>query len=597
MLHCQRGHEHSETGMNGGNLTKQALDLLGTGHELVRMAGALFDATSDGIMITDAEGMIVTVNAAFSHITGYSLEEVIGHKASLLRSGKHSRKFYEDFWATLTRDGHWEGEVWNKRKSGELYPQSMTITAIREGNEPIHYLAMMEDISQRKLTEEQLTNQANYDALTGLPSRTLFVDRLGQAIVTARRGDARIAVLFVNLDGFKLVNDTLGHARGDILLKEAASRLLECVRDNDTVARVGGDEFTLLLINPSGAMSTTIVAQRIVDNLATAFDLTGKEAFISGSIGIAFFPDDGAEPESLIKNADAAMGQAKRESKASYKFFTQNMNVEAEERLNLKNGLAKAMERKEFRLYYQAKMDIASGHITCAEALIRWDSRDLGWVSPVRFIPILEDAGLIREVGDWVIDTACKQHAVLRDAGFPGIRLAVNLSARQLHDPSITESVRTKLENAGIGPEGLELEITESMLMTDPDRTASILRSFKDMGLHLAMDDFGTGYSSLSYLKRFPIDTIKIDRAFIKDITENKDDAEICRAIINMGRALDRVIVAEGVETDAHLDILTEARCHYAQGFLISKPVPADDFLDFLRRCKGGKKAWKEGTP
>ena len=309
------------------------------------------------------------------------------------------------------------------------------------------------------------------------------------------------------------------------------------------------------------------------------------------------FPDDGAEPESLIKNADAAMGQAKRESKASYKFFTQNMNVEAEERLNLKNGLAKAMERKEFRLYYQAKMDIASGHITCAEALIRWDSRDLGWVSPVRFIPILEDAGLIREVGDWVIDTACKQHAVLRDAGFPGIRLAVNLSARQLHDPSITESVRTKLENAGIGPEGLELEITESMLMTDPDRTASILRSFKDMGLHLAMDDFGTGYSSLSYLKRFPIDTIKIDRAFIKDITENKDDAEICRAIINMGRALDRVIVAEGVETDAHLDILTEARCHYAQGFLISKPVPADDFLDFLRRCKGGKKAWKEGTP
>jgi len=583
--------------MNGGNLTKQALDLLGTGHELVRMAGALFDATSDGIMITDAEGMIVTVNAAFSHITGYSLEEVIGHKASLLRSGKHSRKFYEDFWATLTRDGHWEGEVWNKRKSGELYPQSMTITAIREGNEPIHYLAMMEDISQRKLTEEQLTNQANYDALTGLPSRTLFVDRLGQAIVTARRGDARIAVLFVNLDGFKLVNDTLGHARGDILLKEAASRLLECVRDNDTVARVGGDEFTLLLINPSGAMSTTIVAQRIVDNLAKAFDLTGKEAFISGSIGIALFPDDGAEPESLIKNADAAMGQAKRESKASYKFFTQNMNVEAEERLNLKNGLAKAMERKEFRLYYQAKMDIASGHITCAEALIRWDSRDLGWVSPVRFIPILEDAGLIREVGDWVIDTACKQHAVLRDAGFPGIRLAVNLSARQLHDPSITESVRTKLENAGIGPEGLELEITESMLMTDPDRTASILRSFKDMGLHLAMDDFGTGYSSLSYLKRFPIDTIKIDRAFIKDITENKDDAEICRAIINMGRALDRVIVAEGVETDAHLDILTEARCHYAQGFLISKPVPADDFLDFLRRCKGGKKAWKEGTP
>ncbi|MCK5167627.1 MAG: EAL domain-containing protein, partial [Rhodospirillaceae bacterium] len=440
---------------------------------------------------------------------------------------------------------------------GEEYAERLSITAII-GNlgEVRQFAAVVADITKRKQDEERILYQANYDKLTGLPNRSLFIDRLNQSIPTMARSNKKLALLFIDLDGFKLVNDTLGHDYGDELLKEAAERLGHCVRTGDTVARLGGDEFTITMPNLDDLRNAPIVAQRSLDALAKPFIISGHESFVSASIGITIFPDDATTSQELLKNADAAMYKAKDEGKANYQYFTADMNAQVKERMVIKNGLIKALENGELSLFYQPKMDLKSNSITAVEALMRWNNPELGNVTPDVFIPILEESGLLVEVGEWAMRTACKQHNEWLEQGIPPIKMAVNLSARQLREKSFVDIVKNALTDMNISPEFFEVEITESMLMSDAPNIVAALNAVHELGIHVSMDDFGTGYSSLSYLKKFPIDTIKIDRSFVSDIATNHDDAEIIRTIINMGKTLNRKLIAEGVETIEQLDML-----------------------------------------
>jgi len=484
----------------------------------------------------------------------------------------------------LRTAGRWEGEIWNTRKSGERYAEHLSISAITDGDGEIRqHAVVITDVTKRREDEERIRYQANYDALTGLPNRALFLDRLNQSIGAMKRGGKRLALMFIDLDGFKLVNDTLGHEVGDLLLKEASERLIECVRPGDTVARFGGDEFTVIVPDIDGPSTIPLIAQRLIDALNEPFHLKGHDSFVSGSVGITLYPDDGARATDLLRNADAAMYRAKEQGKATFHFYTTDINREVKERLALKNGLNKALERNEFSLHYQPKLEIASGRITGVEALMRWHNEALGMVSPVRFIPVMEESGMVVEVGEWALQTACQQHLAWAEGGFPGVRVAVNLSARQLREPRFVDMVKRVLRDTGVDPSGLEVEITESMLMSDAESAVVALTELHDLGIHVAMDDFGTGYSSLSYLKRFPIDTIKIDRSFVADITTNADDAEIIRTIITMGHTLNRRVVAEGVETNEQCDLLSEYSCDEIQGYVFSPPLPADRATRFLK--------------
>ncbi len=440
------------------------------------------------------------------------------------------------------------------------------------------------DITMRKEREERIQFQANYDALTGLPNRSLFLDRLNQGSIRSKREDKKLALMFIDLDGFKYVNDTLGHHIGDLLLQKAASRLTECVRATDTVARLGGDEFTIIMPSLDDPARVSLVAQRILDKLAKPFHLKGEEAIVSGSIGITMYPDDATESNDLLKNADAAMYRAKDQGKATFQYYTSDLNEEVKERVAIKTGLSKAMERNEFSLHYQPKLDLHSNRFTGVEALMRWNSADLGLVSPVRFIPSLEETGLVVEVGEWVIRSACEQHRRWMEEGLPPIRVAVNLSARQLRESTFVSIVNNVLNENGVDPKFLEIEITESMLMLDSGTAVVALSRLHDMGIAIAMDDFGTGYSSLNYLKQFPIDTIKIDRSFVAEIATDPDDAEIIKTIISMSKTLNRKVIAEGVETDEQLSILKEYHCDEIQGYLISRPMLADDLTGLLKK-------------
>lgn len=547
------------------------------------VAAQLIANLAEAVAVMGADKRVLWVNEAYRGITGYDEGDVVGKLPRFDAVLREDADNYQRIWAAVADKGNWQGEYWNTRKGGERYAERLSITAIAgDGVEALCYGAIISDVTQRKLDEERILYQANYDQLTGLPNRALFLDRLSQSIATTRRAQKKLGLMFIDLDGFKLVNDTLGHDMGDLLLKEAAARLQECVRSGDTVARLGGDEFTVIMPNLDESQMSEVVAGRILESLATPFDLDGKEAFVSGSMGITIFPDDAERVHELVKNADSAMYLAKEKGKAGYQFYTEALNAEVTERLALKNGLAMALDRSEFKLFYQPKMDIATGEITSAEALMRWSHGDLGNVSPARFIPILEETGQVVEVGEWALREALRQHSEWVKQGLPSIRVAVNLSARQLREISFVSLFENVLSDAGVGPECLEVEITESMLMSDTATAIKAVHALHDMGIHVAMDDFGTGYSSLSYLKKFPIDTIKIDQSFVADIATDKDDAEIIRAIITMGKTLDRQIVAEGVETEEQLSILADYDCNIMQGYLLSKPLPGAEFLEFM---------------
>ncbi len=554
------------------------------GAEMLQVSAKVMDTMREAVVIMDAMFRVTAVNPAFTDITGYTLVDVMGRRPPFHAAVKKEGGRYAAMLKALKTHRTWQGEVWSKRKNGDAYAESLTVSAVTGDNGEVdRYVAVTGDITRRKEDEERIHYQANYDALTGLPNRFLFLDRLGQALANSDRTGGKLGLLFVNLDGFKLVNDTLGHAFGDLLLKEASARLDACARTSDTVARLGGDEFTIIMPNLKDGRHAARLAQRALDSLARPFDLDGHEAYVSASIGITVYPDDATDAGDLLKNADTAMDRAKNEGRASYQFFTSALNEEFKERLVIRNGLSRALERDEFTLHYQPKVEIQSGRITGVEALMRWDSADMGQVPPAKFIPVLEETGQVVEVGEWAIRTACLQHKAWCEAGMPPLCVAVNLSARQLRETSFVSVVGKVLRETGVGAERLELEITESMLMSDSAKTVLALGQLHEMGIRLAMDDFGTGYSSLSYLKRFPIDTIKIDRSFVADLATDPDDVEIIKAIITIGHSLNRKVVAEGVETAEQLAILREYRCDEMQGYLFSRPLPAEEMTVFLK--------------
>lgn len=556
----------------------------------LRLAGEVIDNLTEAVVIIDARFRVTSINPAYTKMVGYESKEVCGKMPAFLKMLKKDKGLYAEMRSGLETDGRWNGEFWSKKKDGEKYAVRLSLTAIvNEETDTVQYAAVLNDITKRKQDEERIFYQANYDALTGLPNRSLFMDRLGQGLATMKRLDRKLGLMFIDLDGFKLVNDTLGHDIGDLLLQQASERLNKCVRKGDTVARLGGDEFTIIMPNLTNPRDSHLLAQRALDELARPFQLNEHESFISGSIGVTLFPADATEAGDLIRNADSAMYRAKDQGKANYQFYTSDMNSEVQQRLVLKNGLSKALEQGELMLHYQPKLEIESGLITGVEALMRWNNKELGSISPVQFIPVLEETGMVVEVGEWALRTACEQHLEWIEKGLPPIRIAVNLSARQLREVSFVSVLEQVMKDTGVSSDSLEIEITETMLMSDSVNSVIALDKLHDMGLHVAMDDFGTGYSSLSYLKKFPIDTIKIDRSFVADITTNEDDAEIIKTIITMGHTLNRNVIAEGVETEEQLDLLRSYGCDEVQGYFFCRPQTAEQLTDFLLGHKYAK--------
>ncbi|MCE5182200.1 MAG: EAL domain-containing protein [Betaproteobacteria bacterium] len=552
--------------------------------EKLRLQAAIFECSDEGIIIIDPAGSIASVNKAFTKITGYASEEIIGKSPEILRSSHHSEDFYLDVSASLHDAGHWIGEAWGKRKSGESFPVWMSISRVHGKDDSIaYYFAIFTDIAERKNAEKQIYRLAYYDTLTGLPNRTMLYTHLKQALIKANRNQLHGAILFISLDRFKQVNDSLGHDAGDLLLKEVASSLTDCVREEDVVARIGGDEFVVALLDISAREHAATVAKKILSRLSQPITVNGHELLISSSIGISVYPDNGDDAETLLKCADVAMRRAKRDSSHNgIMFFSQDMNQRSLEKLKLENNLRRAMERNELRLNYQPQIDLASGKIVGAEVLLRWD-HDGAIISPTQFISIAEETGLIIPIGEWILETVCARNKQWQEAGLPIVKLAVNISAKQFRQ-SLPHLVEQILDRHQLDPSYLELEITESVIMQNAEGVISMMAEFQRLGITLSLDDFGTGYSSLSYLKRFPIDTLKIDQSFIRGLPNDTDDTAITRAIISLAKNLGLRVIAEGVETAEQLDFLRLAECDEIQGFYYSHPLSEDDFVSFLRQ-------------
>ena len=542
----------------------------------------VFESSIEGIVITDASGVIQRINRAFTDITGYEEQEVRGQNPRILKSERHDNDFFVEMWRALVENGQWQGEIWNRRKDGEIYPQWLTITSIRDAQGNIeNYVGVFHDMTEVKMHEEQLRYQAHHDALTGLPNRVLFHDRLGMALAHARRDGNKAAVLFLDLDNFKRINDSLGHTVGDLLLKEVAIRLGHCLREIDSVARYGGDEFIVLFEGVSQEEDVLLAAQRIVEGLAPAVSIQGEDFHLTVSLGIAFYPEDGEDQDTLIKNADTAMYRAKESGKNTYRVFTPAMNKRVTEWLAVENSLRKALDLKEFFLLYQPKVDLNTGRIAGVEALVRWRRGDGEIINPADFIPMAEDSGLIVEIGDWVFAQACADLGEILGQGY-GIKMSVNLSPRQFRQDNLLDKIRATLAEAGIGPEAMIFEITEGSVMENEQKAIVLLGALRGMGAGISIDDFGTGYSSLYYLKQLPIGELKIDRRFVRDIMGRGDNVAIVAAIIAMAKSLNMRVVAEGVETGEQLHFLRRHGCDEMQGFLFSKPVAKEALLSML---------------
>ncbi len=550
--------------------------------EKLGMAATILGTILEGIAVLDSTLRLQSVNAAFTAITGYGPADAIGAPLSLVAGCLADTQQRQRLWERLDRTGGWSTECWCSRADGSRYAAQLTVTPLPGPGPALDRLVLVvADITQRKLDEERIRHQASYDGLTDLPNRTQFFHTLDQVLAAATRRGRKGALLFLDLDGFKTVNDSLGHLAGDHVLTVVAERIKACVRRDEMVARLGGDEFTVILPEVENPHEAGALARRLIDELEKPVDVEGFQVALSATVGIALFPDDARDVNSLVSAADAALYRSKDLGRGSFHFFTADMNDAHRERLAIKKGLAMALERGEFRLVYQPKVDLKTGLITGCEALLRWLSPELGLVPPVKFIPVLEETNLINPVGEWVIEAACRQHRLWQAKGLPPIRIAVNLSVRQLRD-TLPQWVADALSRAQVPPEGLELELTESLVMRDPEQAAPLLGQLAEMGVHLAMDDFGTGYSSLSYLKKLPLHTIKIDRSFVMDMMDDGDDAEITKTIITMGHSLRRHVVAEGVETTAQCNMLKRFRCDTIQGYLFSPPVPPEKFEALL---------------
>ena len=537
----------------------------------------------EGIGITDPTGTILAVNQAFTEITGYAADEVVGKSTSLLQSGRHDQAFYTQLWSSLLATGRWTGEIWNQRKNGEIYPEILSISAIDDENgEVTHYVAVFHDVTAVKRQEEQIVHQAYHDGLTGLPNRSLAHDRIEVSLAHVKRGGTRLAVLFLDLDNFKNVNDSLGHEWGDKLLLQVANRLVSQVREEDTVARLGGDEFLILVAAVATDEVVVDLAKRLLHSFASPFNVDGNDLFVTASIGVAFYPEDGATAGVLTKHADIAMYQAKANGKNRYCLFTADLSERIAYLRQLENNLRQAIVNREFIVHFQPKIDPFTGLIIGAEALARWRKADETLVNPADFIPLAEETGLIVPLGEQVLDLACQMMHTLNHSGRGDLTISVNLSPLQFVQTNLVERILAVLSKHGVASSQLELEITETAMMTNLTKTVDTLNQLVAAGIAIAVDDFGTGYSSLSYLKRFPIQTLKIDRSFIRDLTSDPNDAQLVETIILMAHNLGITVVAEGVEYQEQLEWLKQCGCEQIQGYLFSEPLPAETFLTFV---------------
>ncbi|WP_427501557.1 putative bifunctional diguanylate cyclase/phosphodiesterase [Methylomonas sp. MED-D] len=553
--------------------------------DYLRQAAAMFESAREGVMVTDAGSRILVVNRAFSELTGYSATEVIGQTPQFLKSGRQATVFYRLMWAEIDKTGYWQGEIWNRRKNGEIYPQMLSISAVRNEHQQVtHYVGVFSDITQLKDAVNRLDYLAHHDPLTDLPNRLLLFARLEHCIELSNRERKSAALLMLDLDRFKDVNDSFGHLAGDELLQKVAERLTSRLRGVDTVTRLGGDEFALLLEDLSHPQDAALVATEIIEALSDPWRLSnGVEVRIGVSVGISLFPEHGETSEELLQHADAALYRAKNEGRGNFRYFSEDLTEAAKRRINLESLLRRAITKAELRVHYQPQVDLRTGAIIGAEALLRWQNSDEGMIPPSQFISVAEETGLIGEIGEWVLLEVCRQGKHWLEAGIPPLTLAVNLSPYQFRHGDIVASVVAILNETGFPAERLELELTESTLMARESETVDILRQLRFLGVRLAIDDFGTGYSSLAYLKRFPLDTLKIDKSFIDDIPQLEDDNEIAAAIIGMAHTLRLKVLAEGVETEEQLNFLKEHGCDFYQGYYKSPAVPAETFVGLLQ--------------
>ncbi|MCD5361504.1 EAL domain-containing protein [Chromobacterium aquaticum] len=552
--------------------------------QALQQAAVVYEHTLEGVVIADADKRILDVNQAFCAITGYPRAELLGQMPRLLHSGHHDAGFYRQLWQSVEESGRWQGEIWNRHKDGSAAPAWLTVTVVRDENGAVrNYVGVFSDIAQIKKSAAEMAQLAHYDSLTTLPNRLLFLSRLEHAIETAKRERRRVAVLFIDLDNFKQINDTQGHGAGDHLLVEVAARLKDCLRANDTVARIGGDEFLILLENQKADNPVIDIANKIVKACARPFQLEGQPVTVGCSVGISIYPRDGQDAESLMRNADAAMYQAKNEGKGAFRFYTEELTQRARLRVEQEQELRLALERRELFLVFQPKYRLQDGVLTGAEALLRWQHPTQGLIGPDAFIPLAEETGLIIPIGSWLIRHAC---GVLRrwlDAGLsPGV-LSLNIAGAQIQRAPILQTLKQALRDCRIPARQIELEVTERFVMSNPDAHLKVLRELRQLGVSLSIDDFGTGYSSLSYLRQLPVQTLKIDQSLVQGLPDHEHETSISLAIISLAKTLRLDLVAEGVETEAQRRFLLDAGCEHGQGYLYARPMPEDKLAELMR--------------
>ena len=578
----EQANNHLESEIEQHRHTADRLDLV----------NKVVERAHHGVVITDRDNRIIYVNPAYEQLTGFKRREAIGSKPSISKSGRHGDAFYQAMWASLAECGHWEGEIWDRREDGTVYPKYLSIDRISdEAGRPLNYVAMFHDLSEKKATEQELERLHHYDPLTNLPNRVLFRNRLQHEFEVSKRHETCAGLLVMNLDRFKHINDTFGFGAGDALLIEVAERLSGVVRGTDTVARqenrrerdpdlvsrVGADDFALILSDLQQPEDAALVARRLNRALDKPFSVNGEEVYLRTSSGIAVFPDNASTPDALIHCAETALRRAKEIGSGEYRFFSEEMNENSANRVRLEAEMRRAISEESFVLYYQPKMTLADRRMVGGEALIRWPKADGGMISPGDFIPLAEESSLIVPLGEWILRRACLDTASL-PGGPDGPSVAVNLSARQFQQPDLLRMVEGVLKETGIDPGRVELEITESMVMDNTEHAIATMRALRDLGVHLAIDDFGTGYSSLSYLKTFPVNTLKIDRGFVRDLVAQSQDAAIVQSVVTLGRSLGLNVVAEGVETAEQLEFLSDMGCAMIQGFHIARPMPFRDY-------------------
>ncbi len=557
--------------------------------EQLRLAAQIFENTIEGVTVTDPDGVIEMVNPAFTAITGYHSDEVVGKKPSILRSDHQSRGFYEQMWRDLKQKGHWRGELWNRRKNGEAYPEWLTISAIRgEDGEITHHVGLFHDITDAKRNQDLIRHQAYHDALTGLPNRLLFHDRLVQAMAHARRRNSQVGVLYMDLDNFKRINDGLGHAVGDLLLRAVAERLMDCLREEDTIARLGGDEFVVVVLAEDGGQAPAVAAaERILRALADPFNVGGHELTVGASLGVALFPEDGGDADTLLKNADLAMYRAKEHGKGDYRLFTKSLNDRTRRRQLLEGELRRGLRASEMVLHYQPQVETASGAVPSCEALLRWQHPQWGLIPPGEFMSVAVQTGLVLPLGREVLTMACRQARLWERRGMP-VRVAVNISALQFVQEDLADTVRRELAETGLNPGLLELEITEGTAMGNLERTIRTLERLTGLGLSISLDDFGTGFSSLLYLKRLPLSAVKVARSFVAGMADDAGDRAVVKAVTGIGHGLGLQVVALGAETAAQLAMLGEMGVDLVQGEVHSMPLPPEEFETFMLQRRRG---------